>query len=104
MQWTDCWRGYHGTWLISEDRLYFTGIEALFKDGSPATLAKLFPGQDTPVFASVYSGELRIPHGRCLRSSLVRCRAIFEFDLLITINRGLVVSRQTRTNYYNDDE
>ncbi len=56
-------RGYLGTWEISNDCLYLTGIQANLMDGTEADLPTLFPQSSGRVFAVWYSGTVRIRDG-----------------------------------------
>jgi hypothetical protein len=51
-----CWRGYIGTWAIDGGRLYLISIVARYEDGTETTLASLFPGFETAVFAHWFTG------------------------------------------------
>lgn len=90
---TACWRGYYGSWLIENDKLYLTELTAYAKIGSnerrtfngvEVGLEYLFPNQDK-VFAEWFSGELFIPYGDS------RYGVIYENELFIKIESGNVV-------------
>jgi hypothetical protein len=51
-----CWRGFIGNWTIDEGRLYLRSIIARYEDGTEVTLASLFPGFETAVFAHWFTG------------------------------------------------
>lgn len=114
-----CWRGYRGTWEITDDRLYLIEISALIRhpdivahaselhyvmhDGLPpgwerATLAHFFPGARDRVFANWYSGILRIPLGEQLIYVHMGYSSIYERDLFIEIEQGMVTRRWEQNN------
>lgn len=91
---TDCTRGYIGTWKIENKKLYLISFEGLYK---------LL--DDTPVFANWVSQTLVVPRGKII-DSYARYFPIYEYDLHLTIENGLVIKRQTfknskKVNYEN---
>ena len=99
---TALWRGYVGTWEILDGRLYLIGLVATMKDGSPANLATLFPDYPSRVFAHWYSGEIRVPRGKLLKYVHQGYGSTYEEDLLIAIQKGVVVSTNVRRNGTSD--
>lgn len=95
---TACWRRYVGKWEISLDRLYLMGISATYEDGSEVTLGDFFPGFDSRVFAHWFSGVLSVPQGDVLKYVHMGFATMFERDLLISIEQGVVVDTQVRVN------
>lgn len=95
---TACWRRYVGKWEISLDRLYLIGISATYEDGSEVTLGDLFHGFDSRVFAHWFSGVLSVPQGDVLKYVHMGFATMFERDLLISIEQGVVVNTQVRVN------
>lgn len=95
---TACWRRYVGKWEISLDRLYLIGISATYEDGSEVTLGDLFHGFDSRVFAHWFSGVLSVPQGDVLKYVHMGFATMFERDLLISIEQGVVVDTQVRVN------
>jgi hypothetical protein len=111
-----CWRGYIGTWEIEGGRLYLIGIEnwtlekvngsytsvtclPTLSDGTEVTIASLFPESDgARIFADWYTGELRCPQGERLTYVHGGFDSKYERDLLIHVERGVVVSEQVREN------
>jgi hypothetical protein len=96
-----CWRGYLGTWEIHEDRLYLVKIEApvVFDEGDQyVTLGDLFPGFPERVFAHWYSGTLQIPQGDQIESDHDNFESVFERDLLIEIQNGVVMKTTIKHN------
>jgi hypothetical protein len=95
---TALWRGYVGSWEIVDDRLYLTGLSGMLEDGTEASLASVFPEFPDRVFAHWYSGTIRIPRGRALKYVHMGFDSVFERDLLLDVERGVVVSTRVRHN------
>ena len=95
---TACWRCYVGEWEISLDRLYLIGISANYDDGTEVTLGSLFPGYDSRVFANWYSGVLSIPQGDLVQYVHMGFSSVYERDLLISVEQGVIVDLQVRVN------
>ena len=95
---TACWRGYVGEWEITIDRLYLIGIRAAYKDGTEVTLGSLFPGYDSRVFAHWYSGVLSITQGDLVEYVHMGFASVYERDLLISVEQGVIVDTQVRVN------
>jgi hypothetical protein len=95
---TACWRCYVGEWEITLDRLYLIGIRATYKDGTEVTLGSLFPGYDSRVFAHWYSGVLSIPQGNLVKYVHMGYASVYERDLLISVEQGVIVDTQVRVN------
>jgi len=100
---TALWRGYVGTWEIVNDRLYLVGLSGTLEDGAKATLETVFPGYPDRVFAHWYSGTLRLPDGKRLEYVHMGYASNYESDILISIQRGMVVASTTRHNGESDD-
>ena len=100
---TALWRGYIGTWEIIDNRLYLVGIDGKLKDGSEVTLKSIFPGFPDRVFAHWYTGELRIPDGKILEYVHMGYGSIYERDLLLTIEKGVLIDTNVRQNGISDD-
>lgn len=95
---TACWRCYVGEWEISLDRLYLIGISANYDDGTEVTLGSLFPGYDSRVYANWYSGVLSIPQGDLVQYVHMGFSSVYERDLLISVEQGVIVDLQVRVN------
>jgi hypothetical protein len=95
---TACWRCYVGEWDITLDRLYLIGISAHYEDGTEVTLGSLFPGYDSRVFAHWYSGVLSIPQGDLVEYVHMGFASVYERDLLISVEQGVIVDMQVRVN------
>lgn len=95
---TALWRGYVGVWEIVDDRLYLVSLEGSLEDGSEATLATVFPSFPHRVFAHWYSGTIRVPKGRLLNYVHGGYASTYERDLLLDVERGVVIDRRVQHN------
>jgi hypothetical protein len=91
-------RGYIGKWEIVQDRLYLIGLEAWLEDEREITLEAFFPGFPDRVFAHWFSGEIRLPRGKCLQYVHGGYGSIYEEDILLDVQKGVVVTRTVRRN------
>lgn len=95
---TALWRGYVGSWEIAHERLYLVALYGVLEDGTQATLETLFPHASNRVFAYWYSGTLRVPQGKRLEYVHLGYESTYERDLLLDIERGVLVATAERTN------
>lgn len=95
---TALWRGYVGSWEIVKDRLYLIGLNGTLEDGTAASLATVFPEFPDRVFAHWYSGTIRVPQGKQLEYIHMGYGSTFERDLLLDVERGIVVATRVRHN------
>ena len=101
------WRGYLGTWEIRGNRLYLIKIRASVEseDGNRyASLGDLFPGFPKRVFAHWYSGTLQIPQGDEIQTDYDSFESLFERDLLIEIENGVVMKTTIKHNGGEPDD
>ena len=84
---TACWRGYQGTWEIRDGRFYLVGLRGRFqlRDGGP-------------ILADWFSGVLRIPKGKVLRHVHMGFGTVFEQEVHIKIEKGVVVKTRISDN------
>ena len=83
---TACWRGYVGTWEIKEGRFYLVNLNGRFVlEGGP-------------LFAYWFTGVLRIPKGKLLRYVHMGFGSVFEEELHIKIEKGIVTNTRTIDN------
>ena len=95
-----CWRGYQGTWEIIEDKLYLIDINAraiVSEKYEEVGLSYFFPNRDK-VFASWFSGEIRIPNGDLLRYEHMGYMSIYEEDIFLTIENGVLIKKKIKNN------
>lgn len=90
---TACWRSYIGTWEIKEDRFYLKEIIGGFS----------LVGND-PIWAEWFLGVLRIPQGDILNYVHMGFGSLYERELHIRIDDGLVTGRRTITNQLDQDK
>lgn len=95
---TALWRGYVGTWEIVDGRLYLVGLSGDFEDGTPVSLAAVFPDYPDRVFAHWYSGRIRIPEGKLLKYVHMGFASRYERDVFLEFRNGVLSSTETRTN------
>ena len=95
---TALWRGYIGTWEIRDGRLYLIAINVMPGSRVCANLETVFPGYPERVFAHWYTGTLRVPQGKVLKYVYMGYQSTFESDLLIDVERGVVVNILIREN------
>lgn len=91
-------RRYVGTWEIVNDSLYLIAIHAELASGEAADLEALFPGCGATVFADWYSGTIRLPQGKVLKREYIGYCDVYERDLLLEFEKGVLKTRNTRTN------
>ena len=99
---TACWRGYIGSWEIREGALYLTDLNAWMRDSSgkaaPVGFEAVFPGKRAPLKADWFTGTLRIPRGKPLRYVHMGYQTVYEKEVLLRIEAGMVVDRQRIDN------
>lgn len=91
-------RAYVGSWLIEDQRLYLIGLKANLLDGTIADLSTVFSGSEGRIFADWYSGTLRSPSGKLLKYEHNSFRSVYEEDLLIEGQQGIVTDITTKVN------
>ena len=95
---TALWRGYVGSWEIVDDRLYLVGIKGELEGGAEASLTSVFPDFPQRVFAHWFSGTIRIPQGKRLKYVHMGYGSTYERDLLLDVDRGVLVTSRIRRN------
>lgn len=78
-----CWRGYVGYWEIKGDRLFLRKI-----------IGNVRGRFQPPLFADWYSGTIRVPQGKMLRYSHNEFDSVYERDLFLDIENGIVKNRR----------
>lgn len=91
-------RGYVGSWEIAGGRLYLLKLTAVLEGGMDASLESVFPGFPERVFAHWYSGTLRIPRGNRLRYVHGGYLSVYEKDVMLEIERGVIQRTWVRDN------
>ena len=98
-EWTSCWRGYHGTWEIADERLYLVELErdtSIIEDRQ--CIGEVFPNQNPPIFAEWFTGEIRLPTGEELLYVHMGYNSIHEKDILLQIESGNITSENEIDN------
>jgi len=100
IQWTNtaCWRGYVGTWKITNKKLYLVDILGAYGDGSKMVIDDIEPATNQGVFAWWLSRELRCGLGRIINYVHGGYMSTFEKDLFLTFDRGILVSERIVEN------
>jgi len=94
---TACWRGYYGSWEIRDNKLMLTSLRAYIKDYKMVGMDYLFPGQ-TEVFASWFSGIIKIPHGEMIKYVHSGYESKFEKERFLIIEEGNLVDNNLFNN------
>lgn len=97
-------RGYVGTWEITDGRLYLIGLKGSLEDGTPASLATIFPDYPERAFAHWYSGTIRVPRGRLLEYVHADYESVYEADLLLDFERGVLTATRVQRNRIPADD
>lgn len=84
---TACWRQYLGTWEIKDGKFYLVGIEGVLQ---------LQGGE--PLLADWFTGVLRVPRGEMLQYIHMGFGSIFEKEVHIKIEKGIVTQTQIIDN------
>lgn len=84
---TACWRQYVGTWEIKDNRFYLVELNGRFN----------LVG-NTPVLADWFTGTLRIPKGKLLHYVHMGYGSVYEFEIHIKIENGIVTKSKTIDN------
>ena len=88
---TACWRGYIATWEVRDGRFYLVDITGRYKLVT-----------ETPIFADWFSGVLRIPKGDILYYAHMGFATVYEQEMHIRIERGVVVETRLVDNRGRD--
>ena len=93
------WRGYVACWQIHEGQLYLLAIDTYIRKRR-VSVSQLFPRRvrGGRVLADWFTGELRIPDGKQLQYVHMGYGSSFERDIVLTVERGRVVSRRVIDN------
>jgi len=86
-----CWRGYVGYWEVANNRFYLRKVVG--------SIQRRFR---PPLFAEWYSGIIRIPQGEMLEYIHSEYASIYEADLFLEIEKGIVTRRWIQKNEIAD--
>ncbi|MFZ4481664.1 MAG: hypothetical protein ACOYNZ_17415, partial [Rhodoferax sp.] len=95
---TACWRGYVARWEVVDDRLFLTNISGHFQDGRELSVADLFPDDPELVLADWVTGTVRCPFGARLKYSHAGYSSIYEHDLILRFQDGVLMEYRTVRN------
>jgi hypothetical protein len=101
-----CWRGYVGTWEIIGDKLCLLQLvrkeikpkDDSFEEETISLPLKAYFGTDGPVIAEWFSGVLRVARGPLLAQVNTGYASVYEEDLFLIVERGIVTARRTVKN------
>jgi hypothetical protein len=94
---TACRRGYIGEWEIVEDKLFLIDLKGSPEENERFTMDFLFPDQKK-VFAGWFTGEIKIPQGKVLLYEHIGYASIFERDLFLEFNKGILMGSREVDN------
>lgn len=94
---TACWRGYYGQWEIIDNKLNLIELKAYIEGYREVGLNYLFPDKNK-VFANWFSGEIRIPQGEMLDYVHMGYASLYEKDLILVIENGMLVNEYVVDN------
>ena len=84
-----CWRGYYGKWELREDELYLINFRGYVDGFDEVDLSFIFPRQ-TEVFASWYTGTIKVPQGKVIKWNETLNASIHEEYLHLTFENGIL--------------
>ncbi|MDC0571362.1 hypothetical protein OAO52_05630 [Flavobacteriaceae bacterium] len=90
-------RGYIGTWKIKNNKLYLVSLIGFIEKNNQVDLNYLFPNK-TEVFASWFSGDIRIPEGDLIQKINLGYASVFARDRVLNFNKGLLISETVKDN------
>ena len=90
-------RGYIGRWEIKNNKLLLVSLLGFIENNKQVDLNYLFPNQ-TEVFASWYSGDIRIPEGKLLERINVGYASVFEKDRILSFEKGILINETVVDN------
>jgi hypothetical protein len=96
---TALWRGYVGSWELTDKKLYLVEISAeLSEEDRFCRLDDFFPGYPDRVFAHWVNQTLTVPRGKQLKYIHMGFGSIYEYTLYLKIRRGLLVETWVEDN------
>ena len=99
---TALWRGYVGTWEVLDDRLYLIALRGWAKTGNEVGLDFLFPDFPFRVLAHWVNGTKRATRGKQLKYVHAGYASVYEQDLFLKFNDGILESVSVRSNSVED--
>lgn len=110
IQSTACWRGYIASWELRNDSLFLSNVSKEYPvapdsretEWRDISMTDLIPGATYPLFASWFSGILRLPQGKCMHYVHLGYASRYERDIVIAVDSGHVTARGMVDNKYAD--
>jgi hypothetical protein len=97
-----CWRGYIGTWHITQRKLFLIELihASVFKE---IKLTVLFPECETRVFAHWFTGSIQLPFGAEVRESDMIMRMVIDPEMYegyheLKFEKGILIAEREVTN------
>lgn len=90
---TACWRGYLGTWEIRDGRFYLVGLRGAYR----------LVGEE-PLLADWFTGTLRVPQGELLQYVHMGFGSVYEQEIHVKIEHGIVTASRTVDNRGNEHD
>lgn len=94
---TACRRGYVGKWEVVDDRLFLAELKGYPGENKKYTMDNLFPNLNK-IFAEWYTGEIKIPQGKMLHYEHMGYMSIFEKDLFLKFEKGILTNKREVDN------
>ncbi|XHS79822.1 hypothetical protein ACFJGW_07530 [Burkholderiaceae bacterium UC74_6] len=90
------WRGHAAFWEVRADQLVLVKLVANPCDERPKEipLATFFPGNEGPVTATWYTGELVLPRGKLVQYRHLGYASRYERYVILSVQNGLVFARR----------
>jgi hypothetical protein len=95
---TALWRGYVGSWEITQNRLYLVGLKGWIDGGRQVDLSFIFPDYPRLVFAHWVTGRLRATRGELLEYVHQGYASTYEQDVFFDFDGGILKSVEVRNN------
>ena len=99
---TSNWRGYVATWEIVEDRIFLIELDGNIKGMGTFKMKDLFPESPKRVFADWINEIIKIPKGNQLHYVHMGYMSIYEQEILLTMEKGIVIKRLIIDNTKKD--
>jgi len=99
---TKSYGGYDATWEVKCKRLYLIDLIATV-NGETVGVNYFFPHQHK-VFAGWFSGEIRMPLGKCLEYRHAGYASIYEKDVFFRFDKGFFEGSRIVDNRKNTDK
>ena len=95
---TALWRGYIGTWEITDGKLYLSSLKGWANGRTEVDISYVFPGNTGRVFAHWVNRRLRATRGRLLEYVHMGYESTYEYDIFIHVRNGVITNIETVSN------